>query len=178
MSSHCIVMQRFCMNINSNVRERNERELTVMSRVVIKCRRTHCFIISSSRLHGLLRNIAPYRCKHVIDFRHCGNLLCYILSTETCKTYGDKGADKSFACKTGTGSYGCDACIQYANVPTDYCPVMCALCDGELAIQNSVNGQLSGNASLCGVSPFNNSLRHQSLQWQHSKFGHLSLQLQ
>ncbi|XP_064611238.1 uncharacterized protein LOC135475319 [Liolophura sinensis] len=78
-------------------------------------------------------------------------------SKEECKTYGNKGADQAYACATGSGSYGCDACVKFSNVATDYCPVMCGYCDERDL--SAVNDVKPGTGTTIDGEPFFKSLQ-------------------
>ncbi|KAK3702613.1 hypothetical protein RRG08_042603 [Elysia crispata] len=74
-------------------------------------------------------------------------------SLEECKKFGDRGSDTR-ACVSKGGQFGCEDCERYYNVKTDYCPVLCGLCDAPCGGKVCVNGGvLDPDACKCDCTP-------------------------
>ncbi|GFS25792.1 cysteine-rich venom protein Mr30 [Elysia marginata] len=65
-----------------------------------------------------------------------------------CKKYGKKGSDKRF-CQSVGGDYTCEDCTRLPNVKTDYCPVMCGLCDAPCGMVCLHKGVLDPDTCTC-----------------------------
>nr|QBH70090.1 CreCAP-ShK4 [Colubraria reticulata] len=95
---------------------------------------THCSKSSAGECtkYVNVRNVCPYLCglcKAEIFTSITGCMYHGQRATlAQCKSYGDKGADKSFCLSQG-GSYGCSSCTESRNFREEYCPVQCGLCD-------------------------------------------------
>ncbi|XP_071111759.1 cysteine-rich venom protein Mr30-like [Haliotis cracherodii] len=57
-----------------------------------------------------------------------------------CRDYGDHGNDMSLCASMGGSQITCDHCQQFYNIKTDYCPVMCGLCDAPCGGKQCLNG--------------------------------------
>lgn len=74
-------------------------------------------------------------------------------SQQECQKFGNRGSDTQ-ACASKGGQFECNDCARYYNIKTDYCPVMCGLCDAPCEGKMCVHGGvLNPDTCTCSCTP-------------------------